>query len=757
VQTPAPKVFVSSTWLDLEPERKAVETALRRMSTTDFVGMEYFGSRDENTQRASLDEVDRSDVYVGIFAGRYGSGITEDEYRRARERNLPCFIYLKAESAITLDKYEQKQKQRTRLNKLKAELRKAHTVSEFATPEDLASKVTADLHTWASKEYRPRPTPEPTATLAALHQLPAPPRDFTGRKEELDELTREIGRGGATISGLRGQGGIGKTALALKLAEQLAPRFPDAQFYLDLKGTTQPLTSADAMAHVIRAYHPAAKLPEGVAELSALYLSVLHGQRALLLMDNARDAEQVEPLIPPDPCVLLVTSRWHFHVPGLVSKDLDKLSEEDAHKLLLRIAPRIGEHAEEIARLCGYLPLALRLAASALAERKDLSPADYARRLADEQQRLTLLGKVEVSVSLSYELLTPALQKLWRTLAVFPATFDAAAAAAVWELERDAAHDALGELVNYSLLDFDEDNTRYSLHDLARLSAYNHLNDEERLAAQSRHATHYLGVLGSADDLYLQGGDAVMHGLTLFDAEWVNIRAGQSWAAHHADDETMAGLCLAYPGVGAYVLDLRLHPREQIGWLEGALSAARKTNHRRAEGGALGNLGLAYAALGETQRAIDFYKQQLVIEREISDRGAEGNALGNLGVAYAALGETRRGIEFQEQALEIDREIGDRRGEGADLGNLGNAYANLGEMRRAVEFYEQQLVISGEIGDRRAEGRGLWNMSLAHDALGDREQAIVCAEASLKIKEQIEDPNAAKVRKQLAEWRGQTE
>ena len=85
-------VFVSSTWLDLQPEREAVETALQRLRETKFVGMEYFGSRGEDTRHTSLDEVDRSQVYVGIFGGRYGSGITEAEYRRARELGLPCFI-----------------------------------------------------------------------------------------------------------------------------------------------------------------------------------------------------------------------------------------------------------------------------------------------------------------------------------------------------------------------------------------------------------------------------------------------------------------------------------------------------------------------------------------------------------------------------------------------------------------------------------------------------------------------------------------
>jgi hypothetical protein len=149
-------VFVSSTWLDLQPEREAVETALQRLRETDFIGMEYFGSRGETTQRASLDEVDRSHVYVGIFGARYGSGITEDEYRRARERGLPCFIYFKDEATITLDKSETSTRKRGQINRLKAELRQAHVITEFISPDNLAAKLLADLHRWVLDEYLPQ-------------------------------------------------------------------------------------------------------------------------------------------------------------------------------------------------------------------------------------------------------------------------------------------------------------------------------------------------------------------------------------------------------------------------------------------------------------------------------------------------------------------------------------------------------------------------------------------------------------------------
>jgi Domain of unknown function (DUF4062)/Tetratricopeptide repeat len=151
------QVFVSSTWLDLQPERQAVEAALHRLHETKFVGMEYFGSRDETTRRTSLDEVDRSRVYVGIIAGRYGSGITEDEYRRARELNLPCFVYFKHDSDIHSDSgpewRDSDLEKAAKLLAFRQELQRNHIVSEFTSPGDLATRVTTDLHNWLVKEY----------------------------------------------------------------------------------------------------------------------------------------------------------------------------------------------------------------------------------------------------------------------------------------------------------------------------------------------------------------------------------------------------------------------------------------------------------------------------------------------------------------------------------------------------------------------------------------------------------------------------
>ena len=141
------RVFISSTWKDLQPEREAVEEALHRMQDTAFTGMEYFGSRPETPREISLAEVDRSDVYVGIFAHRYGSGITEAEYRRAREQDIPCLIYLKDDSVPVPPAYIERDPEKTaKLENLKHELEAHHTISSFKSPDHLATQVVADLH-----------------------------------------------------------------------------------------------------------------------------------------------------------------------------------------------------------------------------------------------------------------------------------------------------------------------------------------------------------------------------------------------------------------------------------------------------------------------------------------------------------------------------------------------------------------------------------------------------------------------------------
>ena len=580
---------------------------------------------------------------------------------------------------------------------------------------------------------------------AARFQIPPAKRDFTGRDQELSELRAKVREhGGALIYGMRGMGGVGKTELALKLVEEVGARPPgggqtqdysDGHILVELRGASdRPLSPAEALAQVIRAFEPQAQLPDSVPQLRQIYQTVLRDRRVLLLLDDAASADQVEPLLPHAGCLTIVTSRYRFALPKLHRQDLDALTEEAARELLLSLAPRLGAAADGLAKLLGRLPLALRLAGGAFAEQPGLRPADYVRMFAEREERL---DEVEGAIAFNYERLDEEQRQQWRSLAVFPGGFDLAAAAAVWGVEAREAQPVLDRnLFRVSLVECRDG--RYRLHDLARDFAAAQLEAEERQIAARRHAGHYVQVLDESDRLYLEGANKILEGLALFDREWRNIQTGQAWAASHADDDHEAAKhCNAYPGVGTYCLNLRLHSRNWIAWLEAAVSAAVALGDRAAEGRHLGNLGFAYDALGEFRRAIEYHEQGLEIDREIGDRRGEGTALGNLGNAYAALGEPRRAIEYHEQGLEIAREIGDRRGEGTALGNLGNAA--LGEPRRAIEYHEQGLEIAREIGDRRGEGAFLGNLGIAYADLGEPRRAIRFNEQGLEIAREIGD------------------
>jgi len=667
---------------------------------------------------------------------------------------------------------------------------------EFAKDEKLLKEI--------AQRFYPHLRSAFTAPLSSLHQLTPPVSDFTGREAKLDELRKKVKQGGVAITGVRGMGGAGKTELARRLAAELKADYPDAQFELDLKGVSpQPLSPADVLSAILRVFHPSTKLPERVEELAALLRQTLNGRRALLLLDNAKDARQVAPLLPPLPgCLVLVTSRQHFALPGLDAVNLGVMEPPEARALLLKIEPRIGSEADALAETCGRPPLALRLAASYLDVNEHIAPADYLRQLRDSRHRLQLLDKareltaeelgLEASFTLSFQQLPPEQQQRFTQLAVFPQSFDRAAVTAVWGIEESAAGDTLDLLRQLSLLEWDEQTRRFELHDLLREFARNQAKPEEMDAAKRRHAQHFIRVADVAKRLYKQGGENVVAGLALFDRERAHLEAAFDWLESRTDKES-APLLVTLVNAVAYTSNLRFHPRQLIRWLEAQAKAARLAGHRQGEclarnnlglayaalgdarkaiefyeqalaiarkigdppgeGNALGNLGSAYLDLGDARKAIEFYEQALVIARENGDQCGEGLALGNLGSAYLALGETRKALAFYEQALVIDREIGDRQGEADELGNLGSAYLALGEARKALELYEKALVIGREIGDRRGEANALSNSALALDKLRDRAQAIVRAEAALRIFEAIEHPNAAKVRATLADWR----
>lgn len=515
-----------------------------------------------------------------------------------------------------------------------------------------------------------------------IHQIPNAPQDFTGRDEELEKLIDQFNQG-KVIVGIRGLGGTGKTALAFKLAEELKDRYPDGQLMINLQGTDpNPLSSVDAMGQIIRSLDPTASLPENEFETANMYRSKLSDKCVLLLLDNALDDKQVRPLLPPSTCRLIITSRKKFTVPGLKDMmNLGVLKPREARDLLITICERIGDQADELARLCGYLPLALRAAGSFMANTDDLEPAEYIDELRSERTRLERLGSdgvdqgVEASFNLSYSRLPIESKRVFYTTSIFPADFDAIAEEAICQ---DEGHKVLSELVKWSLIDYllMDGSGRYRMHDLVRAFASKCLDKEDgevkRFEASRRFAEYYRDLLGHANSLYQQGGEAVLAGLRLFDIEQLNIRAGQVWAEETAENiedhpdiseqspenESVLRLCSSYFIAGLYVLHLRLHPLEQIRWLENALDASRRLTDREYEGQSLGSLGNAYHSLGDYQKAIEYHEQSLAIAKEIGDRLGEGNAMFSISLALNETGKREQAIGYAKSALQILERIG---------------------------------------------------------------------------------------------------
>ena len=610
----------------------------------------------------------------------------------------------------------------------------------------------------------PVPPPSP------LFTIPAPPENFTGRTAELDELLTHFAGAGAAISGVSGGGGVGKSALARKLAYALTAQYPDAHLYIDLHGASgqRPLTPVDALQSLLRSFYPASPLPDELDALRAILIDALRSRRVLFLLDNARDAAQVRPLLPPAPSAAIITSRTHIPLAdaGLRPLRLGALRPDEA-RALLRRTPSLQNAADAgldvLARLCGALPLALNVVAALLDDRPDWNLQGLIARLSDERARLQTLKMpndpdldVEASLGLSYKLLDEETQRLFRTLGIFPAPFDLPALGAIWGLPPAACDEAIGRLLRLSLIEYHAGEAMpYALHDLTRLYAEAALRrqPEEWATAYQRHADYFLQQAIDADNLYEQGHEHVLESLRQFDVLWPHLQAAYVRALPNVGEAPADRWLSDLPGKVAYTLDIRITPRQRIPLLESALAAARRLGNRSYEDVHLGNLGIAYKNLGEPRRAIEYYEQQLPITHEIGDRRGEGNTLGNLGNAYADLGELRRAIEYYEQHQTITREIGDRRGEGAALGNLGLAYADLGEPRRAIEYYEQCLIILREIGDRLGEGIACWNMGLVLNAQGQFQQAVQLMQVRVDFYIAIGHPEAETLAQQVEEVR----
>ena len=587
--------------------------------------------------------------------------------------------------------------------------------------------------------------PEPK-TPKSLNQLPAPPLDFIGREKELAQLRQNIEKG-VLISGVQGMGGIGKTALGLKLAEQIAPKYPDGQIYLDLRGAHEqmPLTPEEVMVHVIKSFHPEAALPIDFGELGGLYRSIINGKRVLLFFDNARDENQLRPLLPPKSCMLFVTSRQHFTLPGLDTINLETLNPHDARDLVQEIAVNVTDKdADTLSKQCGYLPLAIRVSVSVLSLRPDWSSSELIERLRDNRARL---GLVESSLHLSYESLDNDLQRHMLQLGVFAAPFDKDAAHAIWDNDStEVTDETLGKLLKTSLLNYDKSTSEYHFHDLTLLF----LEEKCRQDIQAdeilwRYAHHYLKIASQAENEYLRGKDSVIPALSRFRRVWIHLDTVSERLAQNGKNSEWKKPLKAENWLVestnriAEILGVSVSSKETLPFVERGLQASKINNNRASEAWHLNYLAGSYNNIGDLQKSIECSEMSLNIYRDIGETKASYSPLSNLGAAYAYLGDARRAIEYFDQALSIVRDEGGNRNEGSLLCNIGVTYLNLGETKLAIEFLERALVIIHDIGNLRVEGGILDNLGICYTTLGDMRRAIDYSKQALTIAQKIGD------------------
>ncbi|MFJ8001398.1 AfsR/SARP family transcriptional regulator [Streptomyces sp. NPDC096310] len=602
---------------------------------------------------------------------------------------------------------------------------------------------------------RPPEEPEPVHSLPRPAQLPATVPDFTGR----DAFVRELGNRLATaegsvmaVSALAGIGGVGKTTLAVHVAHAARTHFPDGQLYVDLQGAGTRVAEPEAvLGSFLRALGtPDSEIPDSLAERSALYRSALDGRRVLVLLDNARDSAQIRPLLPGTTgCAALITSRARLvDLVGAHLVDLDVMSPEEALQLFTRIVgpERVAaerEAALDVVAACGFLPLAIRIAASRLASRRTWTVSVLAAKLADERRRLDELQAGDLAVAATFELgygaLDDAQARAFRLLGLADGPdISLAGAAALLDLDQREAEDLLESLVDTSLLESAAPG-RYRYHDLVRLYARacaerDEQGPTERRSALSRLLDFYLTTSARVYALERPGDRLVDH---LEPASY----AGLSFTdRHHAQDWLYAEAnCLL-----ACVRQSADGSRTGTGAGSGAGTDADTGTGTGPRTGTLRRaVDLLWASLdlGESGANAKEYEATartvLDAARALGDDRAEGRALIALSNVHLVTGRFDQADEETRQAMTPAERTGDALTV-CWVSNLRGAiaiYQNRNEdaevhLRRAIEDFRAG-------GNAPGEASALCNLSRAHLSMGRTASAVALAKEGIRIYERM--------------------
>ena len=606
-------------------------------------------------------------------------------------------------------------------------------------------------------------------------QLPATTVDFTGRQAAVASLT-DLMTGGATagtvvISTIAGMGGIGKSALAVHAAHQWRQDFPDGQLYVELRGTTAPRDPADVLADLLTALGvPGDSVPARLDQRATLYRSILAGRRFLLVLDDARDAAQVRPLLPgSEGCGVLISSRSRLAaLPGAVRFDLAGFEEGEARALLSAMvgADRVAAEPDATAailRHCAGLPLAIRIIGARLAARPSWSVRDLADRLAGAHRLEELEvedAAVRASFQVSYDALQASSSETDKAAAeAFPLLglwsgpdLSLDAGAVLLDLPPMQAEKALEALVDAHLLE-SRVAGRYRLHDLMRdyaeARAAEDLSDKERMAALGRmlnwylhsadKATRLLSPLRRHLDLTPSSGPTVeltdyAGALAWCEAERANLNAAVE-AAHAAG---MNRVCWQLAMALSEFFVVRSHWSD---WERTSMTALAATQHdgdRAAEAMVLTSLGRINTDMRRVDTAHAYYWKALAYYREADDLAGQGRLLTNIGALLAGQGRQREGAAVLKQALEVMEATEDPVLD-VPLVNLAKALCFLDELTSARTFAEQALALRIKAGNRGGASGALEVLALVEYKLGHPVQALELLERSLAIRSELKD------------------
>jgi tetratricopeptide (TPR) repeat protein len=622
----------------------------------------------------------------------------------------------------------------------------------------------------------------PPPVVAVPRQLPTVISGFVGRAAQLDLLTGLLedaagASGTVVISAVGGTAGIGKTTLAVYWARRVADRFPDGQLYVNLRGfdpSGSPTTPAEAVRGFLDAFEvPAERIPVSLDAQAALYRSLLAGRRVLVVLDNARDVDQIRPLLPGSPgCVVVVTSR--NRLTGLITAEgaypltLDLLSAAEASQLLAR---RIGadrvaaesQAAAEIIAFCARLPLALAIVAARAAAYPAFPLAVLARELRAARGSLDAFRSedattdVQAVFSWSYLQLSAAAARLFRLLGLHPGPdVTAPAAASLAGITPGQARSLLAELAQAHLIT-EHTPGRFTFHDLLRAYAVDQANTHdsqaERHLARHRMLDHYLHTAYTAAlRLYSRTGIITLAppqpGVT--PEEIIDYET--AWAWFEAELQVlMAAIRLAATSnrnSHAWQLPWTLMDFFEFGgrWHDWAatqriaLAAAQASGDRYGQAHAHRGLGRARNWPGRhDEQPYAHFRQALRLFKELDDKSGQAYIHLELGRWFNFHGRIAEGLAHHQQALALAQTIDDRPALARALNNVGWSQALLGNPGQTLTLCGKALALHREHGNRRSEAIVLDSIGYAHHYLGHHEQAIAYLEQAIALQRKLGD------------------